>query len=88
MFDKERVDSYRNEIIHDATTNTNNEHIASNLRYYITFILNEIIDYLHTNSVSIEDYFISNEIELGNIEFQGNKLPDIFNINCSLDFIN
>ncbi|WP_293926377.1 hypothetical protein [Sphingobacterium sp. UBA6320] len=83
-----RIYRLRNEIIHDAATNTNNEHIASNLRYYLTFILNEIIDYLHTNSVSIEDYFISNEIELGNIEFQGNKLPDIFNINCSLDFIN
>ncbi len=83
-----RIYRLRNEIIHDAATNTNNEHIASNLRYYLTFILNEIIDYLHTYDVSIEDYFISNEIEIGNIELEGNLLSDIFNINCSLDFIN
>lgn len=83
-----RIYRLRNEIIHDAATNTNNEHIASNLRYYLTFILNEIIDYLHTYDVSIEDYFISNEIEVGNIELEGNLLSDIFNINCSLDFIN
>ncbi|WP_116787020.1 hypothetical protein [Flavobacterium psychrotrophum] len=85
-----RIYRLRNEIIHDAATNTNNEHIASNLRYYLTFILNEIIDYLHKNggdSVSIEEYFISNEIEIGNLETLGNTLEDVLNIDCSLDFI-
>lgn len=85
-----RIYRVRNEIIHDAATNTNNEHITSNLRYYLTFILNEIIDFLHrngSNKTSIEDYFIWNEIEVGNIAFLGNKLEDIFCVECSLDFI-
>lgn len=63
-------------------------YIASNLRYYLTFILYEIIDYVQSNHSSIENYFVFNEIEIGNIKFNGNKLSDIFKINCSLDFIN
>jgi hypothetical protein len=59
-----RIYRLRNEIIHDAATNTNNEQIASNLRYYLTFMLNELIDFLsktNNKEVSIEDYFILNE---------------------------
>lgn len=85
-----RIYRLRNEIIHDAATNTNNEHIASNLRYYLTFILNELIDFFSRNtgkSLSIEDYFILNEIELGNIEQSGYLLPQLLNIECSIDFI-
>jgi len=80
----------RNEIIHDAATNTNNEHIASNLRYYLTFILNELIDFFSRNTgkpISIEDYFIRNEIEIGNIEHAGYPLDKLLNVDCSIDFI-
>src|SRR5690606_28264713 len=59
----------RNEIIHDAATNTNNELITSNLRYYLTFILNELITFFSNapnKEISIEDFFILNELKLGN----------------------
>ncbi len=85
-----RIYRLRNEIIHDAATNTNNEHIASNLRYYLTFILNELIDYFSRNNtlpISIEDYFVLNEIELGNIEHSGYLLGQLLNVDCSIDFI-
>ncbi len=85
-----RIYRLRNEIIHDAATNTNNEHIASNLRYYLTFILNELIDFFSrsaVNEASIEDYFIQNEIEIGNIEFNGFLLTELLDVDCSIDFI-
>jgi hypothetical protein len=85
-----RIYRLRNEIIHDAKTNTNNEHIASNLRYYLTFILNEIIDYFSRNTgkpITIEDSFIQNEIEIGNIGFSGYPLNMLLNVECSIDFI-
>lgn len=86
-----RIYRLRNEIIHDAVTNTNNEQITSNLRYYLTFILNELIDYFsnsHITEVSIEDFFVLNEIKLGNLTQDGYKLEDLMNVNCSIDFIN
>ncbi len=85
-----RIYRLRNEIIHDAATNTNNEHIASNLRYYLTFILNELIDFFARNAgheISIEDYFILSELEIGNIALNGYKLNELLNVDCSIDFI-
>lgn len=85
-----RIYRLRNEIIHDAATNTNNESIASNLRYYLTFILNGVIDYLSSaqnDNASIEDYFTINEIRLGNINYNGWKLEDLLNVATPIDFI-
>lgn len=85
-----RIYRLRNEIIHDAATNTNNEHIASNLRYYLTFILNEVIVFLsdaNDKEVSIEDYFILNEIKIGTIEQNGYLLNDLLDVDCSIDFM-
>lgn len=85
-----RIYRLRNEIIHDAATNTNSELIASNLRYYLTFILNELIDFLsktHPKEISIEDYFILNELVLGNIEQNGYPLDQLLSVDCSIGFI-
>jgi hypothetical protein len=85
-----RIYRLRNEIIHDAATNTNNEQIASNLRYYLTFMLNELIDFLSQVTIretSIEDYFILNEIKIGNIEQNGYVLNDLLDVDCAIDFI-
>lgn len=86
-----RIYRLRNEIIHDAATNTNNESVASNLRYYLTFILNGAIDFLSEQTEEergIEDYFTINEIFLGNIIQNGWKLDDFLNVKTSIDFIN
>src|SRR5690606_1774549 len=80
----------RNEIIHDAATNTNNELITSNLRYYLTFILNELITFFSNapnKEISIEDFFILNELKLGNIRQGGYKLPELLLLDCAIDFI-
>jgi len=85
-----RIYRLRNEIIHDAATNTNNESIASNLRYYLTFILNGVIGYLSTSPKeqnSIEDYFTLNEIYLGNIAHNSFPLNELLKISSAMDFI-
>ncbi len=85
-----RIYRLRNEIIHDAATNTNNELIASNLRYYLTFILNELIDYLHNRMgerLSIEKYLIDNEIKMGNYNHEKYPLDRMIDAECSIDFI-
>ncbi|UPK71929.1 hypothetical protein [Chitinophaga filiformis] len=53
-------------------------------------MLNELIDFLSkptTDRKSIEEYFILNEIRLGNIEQNGYLLEDLLNVDCSLGFI-
>lgn len=85
-----RIYRLRNEIIHDAATNTNNELITSNLRYYLTFILNELISFFSEQdqkATCIEDFFILNELKLGNIRHGGFKLEDLLALDCSIDFI-
>lgn len=77
-------------VIFGSATNTNNESIASNLRYYLTFILNGVIDYLSSadsDNASIEDYFTINEIHLGNIGHNKWKLEDLLNVATPIDFI-
>lgn len=52
--------------------------------------LNELIDFFSrsaVNEASIEDYFIQNEIEIGNIEFNGFLLTELLDVDCSIDFI-
>ena len=85
-----RIYMLRNEIVHDAAINTNIENIIANLRYYLTFALNGIIDFLcqtHEDKVSIEDYFTISEIHLGNIKHKGWTLSELLKVSSSIDFI-
>jgi len=52
--------------------------------------LNELIDFLSkagSEETTIEDYFILNEIKIGNIEQNGFLLNDLLDVACSIDFI-
>ncbi|WP_212006045.1 hypothetical protein [Chitinophaga sp. HK235] len=75
----------RNEIVHDAAIHLNIESITGNLKYYLTFILNGLISYLDNTPVdinmngylSIEDYFILQEIRYNSLENCKFKLEDL-----------
>lgn len=68
-----RLYRIRNEIVHNAATKNNIQVNVSHIKYYLTFILNSILDFLSnspidTNEddiVTIEDYFITQDILLG-----------------------
>lgn len=77
----------RNEIVHDAAIHLNIESITGNLKYYLTFIVNDIITFLNNNpmdlnlsgNISIDDYFIHQDIRRKSLEKAGlsfNQLID------------
>jgi len=79
----------RNEIVHDAAIHLNIESITGNPKYYLTFILNSLISYLDDTPVdinmngflSIEDYFILQEIRYNSL------LKSVFNIDQLMEEI-
>lgn len=70
-----RLYRIRNEIVHNAAIKTGISTNAAHLRYYLTFILNSILEYFVNNPadidsngvLTIEDFFISQEIMLGSL---------------------
>lgn len=71
-----RIYRIRNEIVHNAATKSNIYTVTSHLRYYLTFILNSIIEfyiqnqkkYTSKNQLHIEDYFILQNLQIGSLE--------------------
>ena len=75
----------RNEIVHDAAIHLNIESITGNLKYYLTYILNGLIEYLDTVSdnpilddqFSIHDFFLLQEIKYKSLSKSGFPLDDL-----------
>ena len=71
-----RLYRLRNEIVHNAAIKSNIQPSVSHIRYYLTFVLYSILSFLadspvDTNNdgqISIEDYFITQEIKLANLK--------------------
>ncbi len=69
----------RNEIVHDAAIHLNIESITGNLKYYLTYILNGLLDYLDNTAsdinmdgmVTITDYFLLQEIKFNSLKTSG-----------------
>jgi hypothetical protein len=87
-----RIYRIRNEIVHDAAIDINIEHITTHLRYYLSFILNNLLDFFTTqqaissHNLSIEDYFILNEVLYDDVR-NGTKpkLLDFLEVNTNLE---
>ena len=68
-----RIYRIRNEIVHNAATKSNISANVSHIKYYLTFILNSMLDFLseyavdvnNDGKVTIEDYLISQDIMFG-----------------------
>lgn len=73
-----RLYRIRNEIVHTAAIKNNITTHISHLKYYLSFMLNSILDFMSENNVdldndgkiSIDDFFISQEIILGCLKNQ------------------
>jgi len=71
-----RLYRLRNEIVHNAAIKDGIYVHISHLKYYLTFILNSILDFMadagvdanNDGQVSIEDYFIAQDIMLGSLK--------------------
>lgn len=68
-----RIYRMRNELIHEAAINQNIEAVTSNLRYYLTFLISQLVDFLakvpsNSKSASIDDFFFEYESKMKVIE--------------------
>lgn len=89
-----RIYRVRNEIVHQAGTQQPNINIlVGNLRYYLTFMLNGLISFLLNNPVdanmdgqiSIEDFFILQQLQLNVVEHGGYQLDKLFDIDNPME---
>jgi len=91
-----RIYRIRNEIIHEAALKPNIARISSHIRYYLTFMIISLIEFLEDSpldvnsdrQVTIDDFFI-----LQNLHFESNKkkgfaVDDIFKIKNPVEIFN
>ena len=92
-----RIYRIRNEIVHNAELKNDIAPIVGHLRYYLTFILNGVIQFFNDHSIdidndgelTIDDYFISNEIKLSSLERKKGQLNfnELLNIENPMEII-
>ncbi len=82
----------RNEIVHDAAIHLNIESITSNLRYYLVYILNSLLDYLdslttetYEDQISINDYFLLQEITYSSLSMSSFPLNDLMSVKSATE---
>ncbi len=81
-----RLYRLRNEIVHNAAIKNNIQSNVSHVKYYLTFSLYSILNFLadtpvdinNDGQIAIEDYFITQEIKLANMK--GKTIRDYNNI--------
>ncbi len=86
-----RIYHVRNEIVHEAQYNTNNENLASNLKYYLVFTLSNILDYFLTYNgqevITIDDFLQLQEIRFEYLKKEKFPIKEILNITDSHEFL-
>lgn len=89
-----RIYRVRNEIVHQAGTQQPSINtLVGNLRYYLTFMLNGLMGFLLNNpvdanmdgQVSIDDYFILQQLQLNVIEYGKYKLDDLLSVDNPME---
>lgn len=88
-----RLYRIRNEIVHNAAVKNGIYSNVSHIKYYLTFILNSLLDFLSTipadinndGQVTIEDYFIAQDIILGSLN--GKTITDYNRIDNPFELI-
>ncbi|MEX0598839.1 MAG: hypothetical protein WD512_20315, partial [Candidatus Paceibacterota bacterium] len=85
----------RNEIVHNAAIKEDIAVLTSHLRYYLTFIINGLVDFIIYNpkdvnnddQITIDDYFIFQDLTLSSLEKKGVELNDLIAINNPMEII-
>jgi len=88
-----RLYRLRNEIVHNAAVKSNINPNVSHLKYYLTFALNSMLEFLSDfpvdldsdGKITIEDYLISQEIMLGSLK--GKTMSNYVRINNPMEIL-
>lgn len=90
-----RLYRIRNELIHDAALVENLESITGNLRYYLSFILNKLIEFysdcppkpIQNKTLKMDDFFQHHLMIWEGITQTKFELKKLFDVNYSVDFL-
>jgi len=90
-----RIYRIRNEIVHNAAIKEDIAVLTSHLRYYLTFIINSLIDFFlnhpkdvnNDKKVDIDDYFLLQDLKLSSLENADIKFKDLIEIENSMELI-
>lgn len=89
-----RLYRMRNEIVHNAAVKNSIYVNVSHIKYYLTFILNSILDFManrpvdadNDGEITIEDYFITQEIIYGSLN--GKSLDEYLKVSNPIEILN
>ena len=90
-----RIYRIRNEIVHNAAIKEDIAVLTSHLRYYLTFIINGLIDFLSNHPqdlnsddlINIDDYFTLQDLQLSSLEKTNLQLTELLKIKNPLDLV-
>lgn len=90
-----RLYRLRNKIVHDAAMIDNMESLTGNLRYYLSFTLNKIIEYfvncdskpIAVKKISMDDFFLHHQMTWNSLEGEGFPLEKLLKMEYSFDFL-
>lgn len=87
-----RIYSLRNELVHEAAIKQNIEGITSNLRYYLTFVMNQLFDYMGNidrdgRKIGMSDFFKEYHFMREDLAKCG-SYEKYFNVNIAQNLIN
>lgn len=88
-----RLYRIRNEIVHNAAVKNSIYANVSHLKYYLTFILNSILDFMSNSPtdadndgrITIDDYFIAQDIILGSLN--GKTIKEFLKVRNPLEIL-
>lgn len=91
-----RIYRIRNEIIHEAALKPNISRISSHVRYYLTFVTINVIEYLSDSpidinsdrQITIDDFFILQRLLFESNKKKGFLIKDIFKIKNPVEIFN
>lgn len=90
-----RIYRVRNEIVHNAAIKEDIAVLTSHLRYYLTFIINSLIDFFvnhpqdvnNDNLISIDDYFLLQDLKLSSLENTDIEFKTLIEIDNPMELI-
>ena len=91
-----RIYRIRNEIIHEAALKPNISRISSHIRYYLTFVIISVIEYLANSpidinsdrQIDIDDFFILERLLFESNKKKGFLIEDIFKLKNPVEIFN
>jgi hypothetical protein len=90
-----RLYRLRNKIVHDAAMIENLESLTGNLRYYLSFVLNKIIEYfvnsgvkpIPTKKIGMDDFFLHHQMIWESLSKEDFPLEKFLKLEFSMDFL-